>query len=209
MKKISDLLKPFLLVIFGALLFLCYFDLLGSEGAGLAIGIVALVLAVYFLTVGLLGTLLGDKFPAKTKALLNACGIGAYPVFMGVYFLLVLISRASNEWVQVGPMGWTLAIFSIGASFALAVFYYVGYFTKQHGFIRGTFLTSALFVLALLLEILLTNGSPATLGSIVMLEVVLYGVYTSMLLESLKGFKDALKAPKAEEAKPEEEPKAE
>jgi len=210
MKRISDLLKPFLSVIFGALLFLCFFDLLASDGESLAIGIVAVVLAAYFLTVGILGSCLGDKFPAKTKAILNACGVGAYPLFMGVYFLLLLISRASDEWVTVGPMGWTIAIFSIAASLGLGVLFLCAFFSKKHFFIRSTFLFSCLFVLALLLDILLTNGNPATLGSIVVLFVVLYAVYSGMLFNALKTLQEEYKkAPKQtkEEPKAEEEKK--
>ena len=49
MKKIKELVKPFIFIIFGALLFLYYFNGLSGEGAGLAISIIAIVLAAYFL----------------------------------------------------------------------------------------------------------------------------------------------------------------
>lgn len=208
MKRISDLLKPFLSVIFGALLFLCHFNWLSANGGYLALGIVAVVLAVYFVVVGLLGSALGDKFPTKTKELLNGIGVGVYPLFLGVYFLVYLIMCAKYE-VAIGPMGWTIAIYSIAASIGLGVLFLLAFLTKKHFFIRISFLFSCLFVLVLLLDVLLTNGNPATLGSIVVLFVVLYGVYSAMLFNELKVLQaDYKKTSKAkEEPKPEEEKK--
>lgn len=204
MKRISDLLKPFLSVIFGALLFLCHFNWLSYEGGYLALGIVAVVLALYFVTVGLFGSALGDKFPKKTKEILNACGVAAYPLFLGVYFLVSLINV--NE--GIGPMGWTIAIYSIAACFALGVLFVLAFFLKKHLFIRLTFLFACLLVLVFLLDVLLVGGVPATLGSIIVLLVVLYGVFTAMLFNELKVLQEEYKkGSKSKEAEPKAEEK--
>jgi len=202
MKKVSDLLKPFLSVIFGALLFLCHFNSLGLGGGGLAIGIVAVVLAGYFVTVGLLSTLLGEKFPRRLKENLEAVGVGVYPLFLGAYFLTFLIMsvKAKN---YVGPMAWTISLISIAAAFGLGVLFFLAYFLRRRTLARLTFTFSSVFILMLLLDILLVNGNPATLGSIVVLKVVLYGVFVGMLINALSSFKALLKL-KKEEPKPEE-----
>ena len=199
MKRLSDLLKPFLSVIFGALLFLVYFNWLGFNGWPLALGIVAVSLAVFYITVGLLGSLLGEKFPKKSKDILDAIGVVAFPTFLGVYFLVSLILSNTG----IGPMGWTVSIFSILAALGLACSYMVAYFGKVKMFFKATFLFASLFVLALLLDVLLTNGYPETLGNIVILGVVLYAVYTAILFNNLKAIQEEYK----KLSKPKEEPK--
>ena len=197
MKRISDLLKPFLAVIFGALLFLCHFNWLSAKGEGLALGIIAVVLALYFVVVGLLGTALGDKFPKKVKEVLNTCGVASYPLFLGVYFILYLVITG-RESLPIGPMGWTIAIFSIAACIGLGVLFLVAFFSKKHIFIRITFLFSCLFVLVLLLDVLLTDGNPEKLGNVEILKVILYGVFSGMLFNELKVLQEEYKkAPKA------------
>ena len=211
MKKIKELLKPFIFIIFGALLFLFFFNYLGVGGAGLAIGIVAIILAAYFLTVGILSVVLGDKL-GKAKGLLNLIGVATFPLLMGVIFLLDLIGKAGDDYTYLGPSGWTIAILSIAASFALGVMLFIAYFVRSKGFHRVTFLFGAIFVLALLLDILITDGFAVTLGSIVVLQVVLYGCYVSMLFEVLSSLKEnkPTKKEEAKEEKPaEEEPKEE
>ena len=213
MKKIKELLKPFIFIIFGALLFLCYFNGLGGEGAGLAISIIAIILAAYFLTVGILSVVLGEKL-GKTKGLLNLIGVATFPLFLGVIELITLINLAEIDG-YLGPTGWTISILTIAAAFGLGGLLFVSYFVRSKGLHRVTFLFGAIFVLALLLDILLlADGSAATIGQVVILQVVLYGCYVSMLFEVLSSLKENKPAKKeeakeekpAEEEKPEEQP---
>ena len=205
MKKIKELIKPFIFIIFGALLFLFFFNYLGVGGAILAIGIVATVLAVYFLVVGILSVVLGDKL-GKAKGILNLVGVATFPLFMGVVFLLDLIGKAQDDYTYLGPSGWTIAILSVAAAFALGVMLFIAYFVKSKGFHRVTFLFGAIFVLALLLDILVQDGFAVNLGSIIVLQVVLYACYTSMLFEVLSSFKENKEPKKVEEPKEEEKP---
>ena len=207
MKKIKDLLKPFIFIIFGALLFLFFFNYLGVGGPYLAIGITAIVLASYLLAVGIFSVVLGDKL-GKAKGILNLIGVSAFPLFMGVIFLLDLIEKVKSE-TYLGPSGWTIAILSIAASFALGVILFIAYFVRNKRFHRIAFLFSAIFVLALLLDILVSDGFAVNLGSIIVLQVVLYGCYVSMLFEVLSSLKEVKKEAKKEEEKPGEEKKAE
>ena len=206
MKKIKELLKPFIFIIFGALLFLFFFNYLGVGGPYLAIGIVAIVLSVYFLVVGILSVVLGDKL-GKAKGILNLVGVATFPLLMGVIFLLTLIGNAKNEYTYLGPNGWTIAILSIAAAFAIGVMLFIAFFVRSKGFHRVTFLFGAIFVLALLLDILISEGFAVALGQIVVLQVILYAAYTSMLYDVLSSLKENKEPKKAEEKK--EEPKEE
>ena len=206
MKKIKELLKPFIFIIFGALLFLFYFNGLSSKGAGLAISIIAIVLAAYFLTVGILSVVLGDKL-GKAKGILNLVGVAIFPLFYGVIELITLINLADIEG-YLGPTGWTISILTIAAAFGLGGLLFVSYFVRSKGLHRVTFLFGAIFVLALLLDVLLlVDGTPATIGQVVILEVVLYGAYVSMLFDVLSSLKENKEPKKVEE--PKEEAKAE
>ena len=202
MKKIKELLKPFIFIIFGALLFLYYFNGLSSEGAGLAISIIAIVLAAYFLAVGILSVVLGDKL-GKAKGLLNLIGVATYPLFFFVVELITLINLADVEGF-LGPTGWTISILTLAASLGLGALLFVSYFVRSKELHRMTFLFGAIFVLALLLDILLAlDGSPAALGDVVILQVVLYGAYVSMMFDALSSLKENKESKKAEEPKEE------
>ena len=202
MKKIKELLKPFIFIIFGALLFLFFFNYLGVGGPYLAIGIVAIVLSVYFLVVGILSVVLGEKL-GKAKGILNLVGVATFPLLMGVIFLLSLIGNAKNEYTYLGPNGWTIAILSIAAAFAIGVMLFIAYFVRSKGFHRVTFLFGAIFVLALLLDILISEGFAVALGQIVVLQVILYAAYTSMLFDVLSSLKENKEPKKVEEPKEE------
>ena len=199
MKKIGELIKPFISIIFGALLFLVYLNYLSLSGSGLAIGIIGVTISVYYLAIGILGIVLGDKFSKPVKRIFDLVSAVLFPTFMFVVFLLVLINAA-----QAGallPTGWVIAIASIAGALLMVVAYLLAFFIKNKVFARLAFLFAAIFVLALLLDILFVNGAPIVLGNISILNTVIYLVYTFMLFNSFS---------KAEEKKEtKEEPKAE
>lgn len=206
MKKIKELVKPFIFIIFGALLFLYYFNGLSGEGAGLAISIIAIILAAYFLAVGILSVVLGDKL-GKAKGLLNLIGVATFPLFYFVIELITLINLADVEGF-LGPTGWTISILTLIAALGLGALLFVSYFVRSKELHRITFLFGAIFVLALLLDILLqVDGTPATIGQVVILQVVLYGAYVSMMFDVLSSLKENKEPKKVEEKK--EEPKEE
>ena len=80
MKKISEIIKPFLSIIFGALLLLIYVNWLSSnDGGTLFLGIFGVILSVYYLTYGIMDIIIGDKLPKK---IFNIFTISLYPIFM-------------------------------------------------------------------------------------------------------------------------------
>ena len=116
MKKISEIIKPYLTLILGALLFLVYLNWLSYEGEALAIGIIAVIIAVYYLTVGILGVVVGDKLPVAAKKAFDIASICLFPVFMFVYWLIITINGAD----AIRPTGWVIVILSMVSALAFA-----------------------------------------------------------------------------------------
>ena len=119
MKKVSEIVKPFSEIIFGALFFLCYFNYLTLKGEDLGIGITATIISVYYLAVGIVNFVAADKLPEGLKKVFDIVSISAYPLFMFVNFLLVVVKAHS----ALGPAGWTILMLSIAGSLCLSVAY--------------------------------------------------------------------------------------
>ena len=199
MKKIGEFIKPFIAIIIGALLFLVYLNYLSFRGATLAIGIIGVAVSVYYLAIGILGVVLGDKFSKPVKRIFDLVSVILFPTFMFVVFLIVFIIAVQGS--ALLPTGWVIAIASIVGALLMVVAYLLAFFIKNKVLARLSFLFSAIFVLALLLDILFVNGAPIVLGNISILNTVIYLVYTFMLFNSF---------PKVEEKKEtKEEPEAE
>ena len=182
MKKISELLKPYLSIILGALLLLVYLNWLSYQEWALALGIIAVVMAAYYIAAGIIGIVLGEKLPKGLKLALDITSICFFPVFMFVYFLLLTI----NGHDALGPTGWAIIIISMVASLALPCAYAVSKFVKNGLLGKLCFLFAAVFILALLLNVLFAfNGDPIVLGNINIISVVIYFVYGYMLMNSL------------------------
>ena len=197
MGKLRDMLKPYLAVIFGALLFLIYLNYLSYQGEALALGIIGVILAAFYLAAGIVETVAGDKLPAGAKKAFNITMIVAFPVFMFVSFLMTVIQAAE----LMGPTAWTISIISMIASLAFAAIYLVAVLAPQKVLQRLAFLFGAIFTLALLLDILFDwMGAPTALGNVSLILVALYAIYVVMLFDSLK------EQPQVEEAPAQEQP---
>ena len=182
MKRLTDYLKPNILIILGALLFIYYLNFLSYSGAALGIGISAIVLSTYYLFVGILFVLTGSKLKPKTQLIFNLLSVTLFAVFMFVGFLLTPINAAR----VMGPTAWTINILSMAASLALVVIYIVSKFSAEPFVSRFAHLVSLIFVLTLLLDILFeVNGTSKSLGDIDVLLVVIYGFYSCYLFGSL------------------------
>jgi len=205
MKKVSDYVKPNILIIFGALLFLYYLNFLSYRGAGLALGIIAIVFSACYLAIGILLVLKGNKLTSSVETILGVVSVSLFIVFMFVYFLLSTINLAR----AMGPTAWTIKILSMIASLALlAVFVFFKFGGSQIS-LRLTNLFSAIFTLALLLDLLFDGaGNSTVLGNIDVLLVVIYAVYTFILFNAL-GNTEAAPAENAAEEKEPEEPASE
>lgn len=206
MKKLTDFLKPNILIVFGALMFLFFLNLLADDGIFLAIGIMGIICAVYYLGVGILEVIIGNKLPESLKKILEIVSVSLYAVFMFVYFLLLTIYYAGANPAStnfMGPTAWIIAILSMIASLALAGFYIVSKLVKLPLITRLSYLFAAIFALALLLNILFDpRGDSVVLGNIDIILVVIYIVFTFYLFNALEKLDSAPKKEEKEESEP-------
>ena len=191
MKKIGDIIKPFISIIFGALLFLVYLNYLSTGGTTLAIGIIGVILAAYYLAVGIVATVLGDKMPGGVRDILDLVSIVLFPTFMFVVFLIRTINVAQAN--ALLPTGWVISITSMTGALLMVVAYLLAKLLNIKLLTRFAFMFSAIFILALLLDIIFdSTGLPIVLGNINIIGLVIYLVYTYMLFNSFA--KDTQKA---------------
>jgi len=181
MKKISDIVKPFSEIIFGALFFLCYFNYLAFKGEALGIGIAATVISAYYLAIGIVNFVAGDKLPEGLKKVTDIVSISAFPLFIFVSKLLTTID--AHE--LLGPAGWTLIILGMVGSLGLAVVYAVARIVNKPVLTKIAYIFASVFVLVLLADILFTiDGFPTDLGNVVIVDLVIDVLYVSMLFAS-------------------------
>ena len=191
MKKVTDFLKPNILIVFGALLLLFFLNYLQYGGGTLAIGIIAVIMSVYYLAIGILGIIVGDKLPKKVLDLIS---VMFFPVFMFILFLIQTIQAAQID-NFMGPTAWIIAILSMIASLALPAIYLISKLMNKGPLARFTYLFAAIFVLALLLSILFNaRGDSVVLGNINMILVAIYASYVFFLFSCLGAPEEAPKA---------------
>ena len=185
MKKIGDFLKPNMFIIFGALLLLYFLNYLSLNGASLAIGIFAVILSTYYLVVGILGILIGNKFSPQLKKIFEVLSVSLFGAFMFIYFLLTTINGAQINGLM-GPTAWIVQILSMAAALGLAVVYTIARLVNIDTLMRFAYLFSAIFALALLLNILFDiSGNSRLLGNVDILLVVIYVIFTFYLFSTL------------------------
>lgn len=180
MKKLSELIRPFLSIIFGALLLLYYLNWLQYKGADLAVGIIAVILASYYLIIGILGTLI--KMPEKAKNIFDILSISLFATFEFVYFLIEIIDKAST----LGPNGWVINIVSLVAALMLATMFALARFSGNGMLGKLTAMFAAMFIGALVLNIVFdSSGDPQILGLMDIVRPAIYACFVSMLLPAL------------------------
>ena len=185
MKKIGDFLKPNMFIIFGALLLLYFLNYLSLNGASLAIGIFAVILSTYYLVVGILGILIGNKFGPQLKKIFEVLSVSLFGAFMFIYFLLTTINGAQINGLM-GPTAWIVQILSMAAALGLAVVYTIARLVNIDALMRFAYLFSAIFALALLLNILFDiSGNSRLLGNVDILLVTIYVIFSFYLFSTL------------------------
>lgn len=180
MKKIQELIKPVLMIIFGALLLLFYMNFINQNypGGYIALGIIGVVFAIYYLTIGILNLLIGKKL-GKVFDILN---VDLFAVLMFTQFLIVVIYNANN----MGPTGWVIKILSMIAALALAAFFIVFKLVNVPVIKRLTLLFAGIFALAMLLDILFDDrGFGDLLGNINMISLAIYAIFASILFSNV------------------------
>lgn len=180
MKKIQEMIKPVLMIIFGALLLLFYMNFINGNGAPgyLALGIIGVVFASYYLAIGILNMIIGKKL-GKIFDILN---IDLFAMLMFTQFLVIVIYNADT----MGATAWVIKILSMIAALTLAAFYTVNKLVNVPLIKRFTLLFAGIFALAMLLDILFdTQGFGEVLGNINMILLAIYVIFASILFSNV------------------------
>ena len=182
MKKLQEVVKPFISLILGGLIILYYLNWLQLNGAGLVIGIVALIVGAYYLCAGIIPVIAKDKVDNSLIKLFDLISVLALPVYMALYHALVIIFRGQN----IGPNGWIISIFSLAISLGFVIIYLLNEFNKNTNFSKYIQLLSMGLALDLLLLILFDGaGNPIVLGQLDIIQVVIDLLYLGIMFGSL------------------------
>lgn len=202
MKKVTEIIKPLLLIIFGALLLLLYMSYLrdGIPAFTLTIGILGVVFAAYYITVGILNVVMGDKINKSLRMIfdiLNVC------LFALIFFLqLISVLVYMND--VLSATGWVINILSMVAAVGLIVFAIVGKLAKAPIMERLAYLFAGIFALALLLDLIFdVSGAPEAIGNLAMVILAIYGIYIYVMFAAISKPAQA-EEPKQVEEQPQE-----
>lgn len=196
MKKVQEIIKPYLLIILGALLLLYYLNDLDNTGTTLAIGITGVIVAALYLTMGILNVLLGDKLPQSLKKVFDISSIALFPLFIFSYYLIAII-----KWNDLfGPNGWIITILSLVGSLAAAVLLILSNFINGNAVKKLTTLFAMIFILILILDLLFSiAGNSIVLGNLDVLLFAIYVVYVNVLIPYVFNGKEEQQATPTEE----------
>lgn len=184
MKKFYEKVKPFFLVILGALILLSYLFYMQGDGAALALGIVSIVVAAFYIGYGVVVLLIGSKIPALVKKILDVVAVGFFPAFVFTGILMDTINLYQN----FTPTGWIIAILGMIAALGIVVVYAVAAFVKNNILSKLVSIFALTFVLALLMNVLFdVTGLPVVLGNVVIVYLAIYAVYTAILFSAIGG----------------------
>ena len=182
MKKIKDFIKPYLLIIFGALFLLLYSNLLDGGTAEIVFGVFAIIFAVYYIVAGVIKIVATDKFEENIRNILDFFTYSLFPFFMLGYGIYTLIDQFDFIAVTMIII-WFLIVIS---ALLLIVFQAFAKLGNGCGNNKGAFLFSALFIISWALLVLFENTAMAlftlTIGFVI--EVIFVTSFALILLEN-------------------------
>lgn len=180
MKKISEIIKPFLSIIFGALLLLIYVNWLSSDDSGtLFLGIFGVILSVYYLTYGIMDIIIGDKLPKK---IFNIFTISLYPIFMFIMILIGMINLVD----YMGPTAWIISILSLIGTIAFVLIFIINTFIEHNSLRLLTTLFGGIFILVIIVNMLFDQlGNVVTLGNLPVVSLLASLSYVGIVLNVL------------------------
>ena len=185
MKKIMDLIKPFLALVLGILMLLYYLNYyIGSNvpGSYLALGIIGLVVGSWLIFAALIG-MFWPRMPVALKKIFDIISISSFAALMFVDFLMEVI----NLYQGMRASSWIIYVLGMAASLGLCVVYVVSRFVKGDAMAKVASIFGLVFVLALISRLLFPagEGAPVSLDDIPVVPVMMYVIYCSLLFKSL------------------------
>lgn len=178
MKKLCEMFKPFLSIIFGSILFLLYLNYLQSNSGMQLLGAIGFILSLYYLVVGIIEVFLDKKMPISFKRVLSLLSTVLFPLLMFVHYIFVIRGNSS----YFGPTAWVIAIFSLVGSVAMITIYVISFFIQNKALRKLEYLFFGIFALILLLSLAFdVSGAPIRLGDLDIVSIVLYLFYLGIL----------------------------
>ena len=223
MKKVQSVIKPFLAILIGALLFLYFLNNLSGSDAFLAEGIIGVIVSILLIGSGVVVIILGDKLPELVKKILELSVIGLFSIFLFTLTLINLIQvydAFDSIGTKVPPTGWVVAISGmivyLSLPMALIAFYILIKLLHKKIFVRFATLISGIFAVVALLsllfqinEITMLYGQAIVLGNIDVIFTVIMFAFCLILCEFCKDLENMNEEPTKEEKPAEEAPKEE
>lgn len=184
MKKVLDLVKQFVAIVFGALIILCYLNDLSVGGTATVRAVFAFLVGSYFILIGLLGMLCKEQIGEKALKIMNGAGMAAYA---SLFFLIVMLDVIDLN-AGYGVNGWVIADFALTVSIAFAVLYIIVLFVNNRVVIRLANLFGMLFLLAIVLYgiVFTPIGNRNTLANIALITLIIRVTYASIYLGNIK-----------------------
>ena len=205
MKKVIEIVKPLLLVIFGALLLLIYMNYFqdGMPTFVIVIGVLGVIFGAYYIVAGIINVVLGEKVNKTLKMVFDILDVSLFPLL----FFLEAINVIVNLVDYMGATAWIIQLLSIVAAIGLIILFIISRISKAQILNRFTYMSGALFALALLLDIIFeATGEPTVIGNVPMVILAINVIFTSIMFTAI-GKPNQEEAPQVEEKQ--EEPKAE
>ena len=200
MKKAICFLKSNILIFIGALLFLAYLNYFAAGGALIALGIISTLTAIYFIVIGVLNLLIGDKFSALMRKVFDIIAVCLFALllFTGTIISLVnmiQISANQNSGMRFLPNAWLIMIIASLTSFALMGFYPVARLVKGAAIKKLGFIFASMFAVGALLNVIFdAQGTAIALGDIPFVYVTILIGFNFYLFETLVDDKEEPKA---------------
>ena len=211
MKKIIELVRPYLLVIFGALLILLNLNSLTDPGtlATFVPGIFGTIFGAYYLCAGTCTIVLKEKINPLMKRIMDLISVVAYPALVFITYMTLTVLA----YTALGPTGWVISIYIMLATLAMMTYFVMGFFIKNELIKFAKNLTALSLIVAIIVTFLFDfRGTPAFLGNIVIANLAIATIFVYILITYLmKGaeIEEGLKEEPLKEEVVEEEPKEE
>lgn len=187
MKKIQEILKPKLLIIFGTLMFLLYIGGIKNDDAKfLVLAIFGIVFAAYYITVGILNVSLGDRLNASAKQFFDILNVSLFAFLILYQTIVGIVAFFDISPDLISTAGWIINIYAIMAAGGLIVMVILAKTGSKAALDRLAFMFAVCFGLALLLMVLFDEaGNASSVASIIMVEVALYGFFIPIMLNAV------------------------
>ena len=213
MKKFYRILTPIFPIILGALLLLLYVNnFAAGGGVNITFGIIGLLVAIFYLSAGIVPLLLGNKLPVALARVFEIGVVILYPALLFAGSLTLMIQNADNLRVNA----WIIEILSLVSCLGFVLLYCIAVGFRKSSLNPFVQIFGLTVILALVLDLIFTStGAVIAIGDLALVTLITYSCYVAILLPALlkmvEVVEDAPKqeAPEEAEAPAEEEAPAE